>query len=99
MSEEIKEEQIAEWKKKYGKVMRVSISGIKYYYRPIDSDEYINIQKLISEEEVKAELQTAIVGTIFPEINDKSPAGAILVLSDEIIKISGFIPDGEPEEL
>lgn len=97
---EVTPEQIKEWKEKYGKVMRLSIGGVQHYYRPIDSDEYLNIQKLLENDAgTRPEMATAKVGTITPEITDKSPAGSVLLLSDEILKISGFVPDGEPEEL
>ena len=95
---EITKEQIEQWKVKYGRVLKLVLSGIDYYYRPINIDEYMNIQKLVSEDpNTKAEVETAKAGIIAPK--GDMPAGVIMNLSEEILKISGFVQDSPPEEL
>jgi len=96
---EITKEMIAEWKAKYGKVVKLSFDNVQYYYRPLNIDEYMNIQRLSEADGTNGEVNVVKAGVIIPEIADNPPAGVILRLSDEILKISGFVPDGEPEEL
>lgn len=97
---EVKEEQVKEWKEQYGRVLKIKLGGVDYYYRPLNTDEYLNIQKLVeSGDEAGPEMLVAIKGTLTPTMDKNAPAGAILTLSDEIMKISGFVPEGEPEEL
>ena len=92
-------EKIQEWKKKYGKVMQMNISGVDYIYRGINLDEYLNLQKAIEAGE-NPEILTAKVGTLSHEITTETGAGIILALSDEILKISGFnVEKSTPKEL
>lgn len=97
---EVTEEKIAEWKKDHGRVVRQKYAGIDYYYRPVTLDEYLNIQRLLeSDENTSGEVETVRVGLLHPQLPPKPGAGLVLSLSDEILKLSGFAPDGQPEEL
>lgn len=98
--EEPTKETIEEWKTEHGRVKRIPIAGIYYYYRPVTLDEYMNIQRLLeTDENVSGEKETVVAGLLHPELPKKLPAGLVLALSDEILKLSGFAPDGQPEEL
>jgi len=97
---EITQEKIQEWKTKYGRVRKVVISGIEYYFRPLTLGEYTNIQKLMDADvNSNAEVETIKTGVLHPEIAEEPPAGVVLTLSDEILKISGFVVDSQPEDL
>lgn len=94
------EEKIKAWKEKHGRVLKLKFSGTDYYYRPITLDEYLNIQKLTeADESIKPEVETVKVGVLHPCLGEEPAAGIVLTLSDEILKLSGFVPEGEPEEL
>lgn len=101
---EVTKEQVAEWKGKYGRVAKLSLGGIDWYYRPINLDEYYSIQELAASSERKSESvgQEQIIRTavLLPVVSDNIPAGVTLKLSDEILKLSGFIQEEiKPEEL
>ena len=97
---EITKEQIEQWKVKYGRVKKLVLSGIDYYYRPINIDEFTNIQKLVNEVPgTKEEVETVKAGLITPKLPESPAGGVIMNLSEEILKISGFLQDSPPEEL
>lgn len=96
---EVTKEQIEQWKAKYGKVMKLSLSGIDYYYRPITLDEYLNIQKIMEVNQSGGQVETAQAGVLFPKLPENPSAGIALNLSEEILKISGFLQDSPPVEL
>ncbi len=98
---EVTDEKIAEWKAKYGRVKKLTVEGVPYYYRPINLDEYYNVEQLVSNGDGVAygEVETAKTGLLAPELPANPPAGIVLKLSDEILKLSGFAQDSPPEEL
>ena len=101
---EVTKEQIAEWKAKYGRVAKLSLGGIEWYYRPIDLEEYYTIQEMASAVEGKSESigqeQIIRIAVLSPVLSEKIPAGVTLKLSDEILRLSGFISEEiKPEEL
>ena len=101
---EITKEQVAEWKVKYGRVAKLTLGGIEWYYRPIDLSEYYSIQELASAagpaSESVGQEQIIRVAVLSPVVSEKIPAGVTLKLSDEILKLSGFISEEiKPEEL
>lgn len=94
------QEEIDAWKKQYGRVQKLTIAGVDYYYRPVALDEYLNIQRLIgSDEELSGEVETVKVGLLSPELPENPPAGVVLKISDEVLRMSGFDIQNEPEEL
>jgi hypothetical protein len=100
---EVTKEMIDGWKAKYGRVAKLSLGGIEWYYRPINLDEYYSIQEVASSSERSESVgQEQIIRTavLAPVVSDNIPAGVTLKLSDEILKISGFIQEEiKPEEL
>jgi hypothetical protein len=103
---EISETTLQEWKKKYGRVCKVSLAGTMWFYRPIDLSEYHTIQDKaakVSDEkggEVLGQEEIVRVAVLDPILPDKIPAGVSLKLSDEILKISGFVVEElQPEEV
>lgn len=101
---EVTKEMIDGWKVKYGRVAKLTIGGVEWFYRPIDLDEYYTIQALASTEEGKSEAigqeQVIRFGVLSPVVAEKIPAGVTLKLSDEILKLSGFVQEEiKPEEL
>ena len=43
---EVTKEMIDGWKTKYGRVAKLTLGGIEWFYRPIDLDEYYSIQTI-----------------------------------------------------
>jgi hypothetical protein len=92
------------WKAKYGRVAKLNLGGLEWFYRPIDLEEYYMIQEIANLSETKSETvgqeQVIRMGVLSPIVPEKIPAGITLKLSDEILKISGFISEEiKPEEL
>ena len=101
---EITKEQIEEWKKKYGRVRKLSVNEIDYYYRPLDLDEYYSVQEVANATEGNSDAvgqeQVIRLGVLSPVLAEKIPAGVTIKLSDEILRLSGFVSDEiKPEEL
>ena len=93
-------ELISQWKEKFGRVRKLSVDGIEYYYRSVTLDEYYNIENVVAANEgAHGEVETVRTGLLEPELPANPPAGLVLKLSDEILKLSGFVQDGPPEEL
>ena len=104
MSEQVTKEQVGEWKAKYGRVAKLSLGGIDWYYRPINLDEYYSIQEMTSASENKSDTigqeQVIRLAVLSPVVSELIPAGITLKLSDEILKLSGFVSEEiKPEEL
>jgi len=75
MAEVITKEQIEQWKAKYGRVLKLTLSGVDYYYRPLNLDEYMNIRKLVTEvPETKEEVETVKAGLITPKLPESAAA-------------------------
>ena len=101
---EVTKEMIDGWKTKYSRVAKLTLGGIEWFYRPIDLDEYYSIQTMASLAETKSEAvgqeQIIRLAVLSPVVPEKIPAGVTLKLSDEILKISGFVAEEiKPEEL
>ena len=97
---EITVEKIQEWKTKYGRVKKIKIAEIEYYYRPLFVDEYNNIQKVIEgDTNAKPEIETIKIATLAPDLPIDLPAGLVITLSEEILKLSGFGVEAVPQEL
>lgn len=101
---EVTKEMIDGWKAKYGRVAKLNLGGIEWFYRPVNLDEYYSIQEIASLSEGKSETvgqeQVIRVGVLSPIVPDIIPAGVTLKLSDEILKLSGFVSEEiKPEEL
>lgn len=101
---EVTKEQVAEWKAKYGRVAKLSLGGADWYYRPINLEEYYSVQEMAANAETKSETvgqeQVIRLAVLSPVVSELIPAGLTLKLSDEILKLSGFVTeDVKPEEL
>jgi len=102
---EVTKEMIDEWKVKYGRVAKLNLGGLEWFYRPIDLDEYYAIQETASlagegKSDTVGQEQIIRMGILFPVVSEKIPAGVTLKLSDEILKLSGFVSEEiKPEEL
>jgi hypothetical protein len=94
------EEQVKEWKEKYGKIMKMKVGGVEYIYRALLLPEYLNIQKITeADDSVQPEIETVKAGVLEPKLPENPPAGVVMLISDEILKLSGFNQEGPPEEL
>ncbi|HLD91534.1 MAG TPA: hypothetical protein VI911_11100 [Patescibacteria group bacterium] len=101
---EVTKEMIDGWKAKYGRVAKLSLGGIEWYYRPINLEEYYAVQELANTTEGKSEAvgqeQIIRVAVLSPVVTENIPAGVTLKMSDEILKLSGFVSEEiKPEEL
>ena len=99
---EVTKEQVAEWKAKYGRVAKLTLGGVEWYYRPINLDEYYAVQELAAASEKSESVgQEQIVRTcvLAPVVPQTIPAGMTLKISDEVLKMSGFADEIKPEEL
>lgn len=101
---EVTKEQVAEWKAKYGRVAKLPLGGVDWYYRPINLEEYYSVQEMAANAETKSETvgqeQVIRLAVLSPVVSELIPAGLTLKLSDEILKLSGFVTeDVKPEEL
>lgn len=102
---EVTKEMIDGWKLKYGRVAKLTLGGIEWYYRPIDLDEYYSIQELATaspdaKPETIGQEQIIRLSVLMPVVPEKIPAGVTLKLSDEVLKLSGFVTEEiKPEEL
>ena len=100
---DVTKEMIDGWKTKYGRVAKLTIGGVEWFYRPIDLDEYYAIQTLANaseSSEAVGQEQIIRIAVLSPVVAEKIPAGVTLKLSDEILKLSGFIQEEiKPEEL
>ena len=101
---EITKEQIEGWKAKYGRVAKLTLDSIEWYYRPIDLDEYYSVQEMAAQSEKNAETvgqeQLIRLAVLSPVVSEKIPAGVTIKLSDEVLKLSGFVSEEiQPEEL
>ena len=110
---ELTQEFIDEAKKKYGKVLKVTVGGDQYVYRTINRREFREIQKSITpqmtpqgpvvsqEQSAMLEDKVTELCTIWPKDikADALPAGVPTILATYISNSSGFIVDEEPQAL
>lgn len=104
--EVVSDEQIAKWKKEFGKVYKTTVSGEDYVWRTLRRKEYIEImgQDLdldISEKLYMRQEKMAKKVLLYPtniEEQIEQSAGLATTLSDEIILKSGF-DSNKSEEL
>ena len=101
---EVTKEMIDGWKAKYGRVAKLTLGGVEWIYRPVDLDEYYSIQELANAAETKSDSigqeQLIRLSLLSPVVPEKIPAGVTLKLSDEILRLSGFVAEEvKPEEL
>jgi hypothetical protein len=101
---EVTKEMIDGWKAKYGRVAKLTLGGVEWFYRPINLDEYYSVQELagLASEKSESVAQEQIIrlAVLSPVVTELIPAGITLKLSDEILKLSGFVSEEvKPEEL
>lgn len=97
----ITQDMIEQWKKQYGAVYKISLSDSDYYYRYLTRKEYREFVKLNQETVVQTgspvdqlyEEKIVKACLLYPTNIDieKCPAGVVSMLSDEIMKVSGFV--------
>lgn len=111
--EEPTQEIIAEWKKNYGNVYRIALVDRDYYYRGLMRAEYKSIVKTstpgttmltpVPDEALRTEEAIVMMATLWPEINDgniqATLTGVITRLAEEIMNMSGYDVEAEPELL
>jgi hypothetical protein len=106
---EVTQEQINDWKRMYGAVYSVRISGKPYIYRGLMRAEFKNIARNASLIANQIDSNTALeeanveVASLHPKITKDNinsvPAGVITVLSGHIMEASGFDDTGVPQQL
>lgn len=100
----MEQDKLLELKAKYGKIYKMTINNIDWYYRAMTRTEFKNYSK---EQMENAEniTQLDLEDMIFDvcNLNNKKSnevdAGVVTVLSDAIMKATGFVEDVVPEEL
>lgn len=95
VTEENLDKLIAEWKVKYGKIFRNDIEEDTFViWRPIKRGEYKALLNADEEEEILAKQEAiskmAILYPVDSDVLIDSRAGLATVLSEEILKYSGF---------
>lgn len=97
------QEQIQEAKLKYGKIFKLTINGIEWYYRAMSRPEF---KEYTSEQIGENKTQLDLEDLVFIKCNlnglttvDSIPAGVVSLVADAIMKATGFTEEVEPEEL
>ena len=101
--EEITQEMIAEWKKKFGEIYQVNLGGNAYVYRPLKRLEYKQVvanpeaNRSFSEEQI---VQKCLIHPILDTTTlAAEKAGTISTLTDLIMVASNFGVTEEPIKL
>ena len=94
------EEQIAEWKKEYKKIFKVSVDGIDYIWRRITRKEYAAVMEMRDGETVderiynrQFEIAKMVVLNFTPEEMEEQLnelAGLATSIADYVLEKSGF---------
>lgn len=90
---EVTKEMIDGWKAKYGKVIKLSLGGVEWFYRSLNLEEYYSVQEIANssdKSEAIGQEQVVRFGVLSPVVPDVIPAGIVIKLSDEILRLSGF---------
>ena len=91
---DITKEQIAAWKKEYGKIFKIEpVDGLVIIYRPLSRELYTNLIAAQVEGTITdPEIETVKICTV-NDIDDKvfhELGGVATVIYEEIMKKSGF---------
>ena len=100
-------ERIAELKAKYGKIFKITISDVEWFYRAMTRDEFKKYTREQSQSQVEltqADLEDIVfsmcnLNDITREQIKTLPAGIPATIADLIMKATGFTEIQEPVEL
>lgn len=93
----VDDEQIAQWKEQYGEIYSASEGKQEYVFRALTLDEHALVRRAQKESIVDAQEKTVELGLLHPRpLSDRTPAGVITTLAEEILEVSGF---GHPKHM
>lgn len=90
----VSQEQIKEWKEKYGSIFKTTSGGKDYYFRLMDRPTYIEIltKQAMDPANFDNDLEVfkACVVSDYDEAELSKKAGILSVVSEKIMIMSGF---------
>jgi hypothetical protein len=99
--------KIDELKAKYGKIYKITINDVEWFYRAMTRNEYKNHSEEQTKQNQLSQLDLEDMVFLVCNLNDiktkeqlpNIPAGVISTVADLIMKATGFSDVNEPEEL
>lgn len=96
--------QVDAWKKQFGRIYKVTVEGEQYIFRKITRFEYKQIMSMPNSNELIREEAIAEICTLFPqeysyETMSEASAGIPSLISEHVMKRSGFSRDIQVEAL
>jgi len=98
-------ETIEQWKEEYGEIAQAEFGEDVYIYRGMLKSDKTKLKELADQgmDQEKLDEEAMKLCVLYPVLTDEKinamKAGTITFLSDDIVRLSGFLPDKPPELL